>query len=114
MSDHRSVWLATATHPAFDPLSADLDVDVAVVGAGITGLTTALLLQRNGARVAVIEAGRVGAGTTGHTTGKVSSQHGLKYHQLSHDVGEDKARIYADANQQAIGKIRELADEVGA
>lgn len=114
MSDHHSVWLATATHPAFDSLTADLDVDVAVVGAGITGLTTALLLQRNGARVAVIEAGRVGAGTTGHTTGKVSSQHGLKYHQLIQDVGEDKARIYAEANQQAIGKIRALADEVGA
>jgi glycine/D-amino acid oxidase-like deaminating enzyme/nitrite reductase/ring-hydroxylating ferredoxin subunit len=114
MSDHRSVWLATATHPTFDPLTADLDVDVAVVGGGITGLTTALLLQRNGARVAVIEAGRVGGGTTGHTTGKVSSQHGLKYHQLIQDVGEDKARIYAEANQQAIAKVRELADDVGA
>jgi glycine/D-amino acid oxidase-like deaminating enzyme/nitrite reductase/ring-hydroxylating ferredoxin subunit len=114
MSDHRSVWLATASHPTFSPLTTDLDVDVAVVGGGITGLTTALLLQRNGARVAVIEAGRLGAGTTGHTTGKVSSQHGLKYHQLIKDVGEDKARIYAEANQQAIGKVRELADDVSA
>lgn len=114
MSDHRSVWLATATHPTFAPLGTDLDVDVAVVGGGITGLTTALLLQRDGARVALIEAGRVGAGTTGHTTGKVSSQHGLKYHQLIQDAGEDKARTYAQANQQAIGWIRDLADDIGA
>lgn len=114
MSQHRSPWLATADHPTFEPLRGDVDVDVAVVGAGITGLTTALLLQRNGARVAVVEAGRVGGGTTGHTTGKVSSQHGLIYQELLRDVGEDKARIYATANQQAIDTVARLVEETGA
>lgn len=114
MSEHRSVWLATADHPTFPPLTADLDVDVAVVGGGITGLTTALLLQRDGARVALIEAGGLGAGTTGHTTGKLSSQHGLRYDQLISDAGEERARTYAQANQQAIGRIRSIADEIGA
>jgi glycine/D-amino acid oxidase-like deaminating enzyme/nitrite reductase/ring-hydroxylating ferredoxin subunit len=114
MSQHRSVWLATADHPTFEPLRGDLDVDVAVVGAGITGLTTALLLQRNGASVAVIEAGRVGHGTTGHTTGKISSQHGLKYDELIKSAGEDRARMYADANEHAIRTIAGLVDEIGA
>jgi glycine/D-amino acid oxidase-like deaminating enzyme/nitrite reductase/ring-hydroxylating ferredoxin subunit len=114
MSQHRSVWLATGDHPTFEPLRSDLDVDVAVVGGGITGLTTALLLQRTGASVAVIEADRIGAGTTGHTTGKLSSQHGIKYQQLIKTAGEEKARIYAQANQQAIGRVRELAEEIGA
>src|SRR3546814_9153260 len=91
MSQHRSVWLATADHPTFEPLRTDLDVDVAVVGGGITGLTTALFLQRGGARVAVIEADRVGHGTTGHTTGKITSQHGLKYADLLRSAGEEKA-----------------------
>jgi glycine/D-amino acid oxidase-like deaminating enzyme/nitrite reductase/ring-hydroxylating ferredoxin subunit len=114
MSEHRSVWLATADHPTFSPLERDLDVDVAVVGGGITGLTTALLLQREGASVAVIEADRVGAGTTGHTTGKLSSQHDLRYHQLTEQHGAQVAQVYADANQSAIGTIERLADEVEA
>ena len=113
MSEHRAVWLATADHPTYPGLTADLDVDVAVVGGGITGLTSALLLQRDGARVAVIEAGRVGGGTTGGTTGKVTSQHGLVYDGLLRHVGEHKARIYADANQHAIETVARLADETG-
>ncbi len=114
MSQHRSVWLATADHPTFEPLRRDVEVDVAVVGGGITGLTTALLLQRSGARVAVVEADRVGHGTTGHTTGKISSQHGAKYAGLIESAGEEKARLYAQANEQAIRTIAGLVEETGA
>jgi len=103
------VWLATADQPSFPPLDGDLDVDVAVVGGGITGLTTALLLQRDGARVALVEARRVGGGTTGHTTGKVTSQHGLTYASLLERHGEDRARQYAQANQQAVATVADLA-----
>lgn len=114
MSEHRSVWLATADRHTYPILDRDLTADVAVVGAGITGLTTALLLQRQGADVAVIEAGRVGAGTTGGTTGKLSSQHGMAYAELVDHHGEAKAGIYATANQQAIGTVERLAGELSA
>ncbi|HEY9562143.1 MAG TPA: FAD-dependent oxidoreductase [Nocardioides sp.] len=114
MSEHQSVWLATADQPTFPTLPGDLDVDVAVVGAGITGLTAALLLQRDGARVALIEADRVGAGTTGRTTGKVTAQHTLTYAGLIDKHGEGKARQYAEANQQAIDTVERLAAETSA
>jgi glycine/D-amino acid oxidase-like deaminating enzyme/nitrite reductase/ring-hydroxylating ferredoxin subunit len=114
MSVHRSVWIATADRPAFPTLDGGIDVDVAVVGGGITGLTTAFLLQRDGARVAVIEAAHVGAGTTGNTTGKVTSQHGLTYASLRERHGESKARQYATANQQAIATVAALAEETSA
>lgn len=113
MSQHTSVWLATADRPTYPRLDRDLDVDVAVVGGGITGLTTALLLQARGAEVAVVEADRVGARTTGRTTGKLSSQHGLHHHQLRSQAGEDVARTYAEANQAAIATIERLAGECG-
>jgi len=109
MSQHRSVWLATADVPSFPALDGELSVDVAVVGGGITGLTTALLLQRDGARVAVVEAGRLGGGTTGGTTGKVTSQHSLTYAGLIDQHGEDRARSYAEANQQAVETVSSLA-----
>jgi hypothetical protein len=57
-----SLWLATAGATDYPPLAGRLDVDVAVLGGGITALTTALLLKRDGARVAVLEARRVGSG----------------------------------------------------
>jgi len=114
MSQHTSVWLATADLPAFPALDRDLDVDVAVVGGGITGLTTALLLQQRGARVAVVEAHHVCARTSGRTTGKLSSQHGMNYASLRRHAGDEVARTYAEANQAAIGTIRRLADQTGA
>jgi len=114
MSQHTSVWLATADLPTFPALDRDLDVDVVVVGAGITGLTTAHLLQQRGLRVAVVEAHHVCARSTGRTTGKLSSQHGMHYASLRRQAGDDVARTYAEANQAAIATIARLADELGA
>ncbi|MCA1698502.1 MAG: FAD-dependent oxidoreductase, partial [Actinobacteria bacterium] len=84
--------------PDFGSLDAPIEVDAAVIGAGIAGLTTALLLKCAGLRVGVVEAGGVSRGTTGHTTAKVSAQHGLIYDTLSSKFGEDGARAYAQAN----------------
>lgn len=113
MSQHESVWRATAPLPAFPPLDGGTGADVVVVGGGITGLTTALLLQRDGARVALVEARRIGAGTTGGTTGKLTAQHALTYASLVEQHGEDRARAYAEANQQAIGAVAGLVVELG-
>src|SRR3954467_13942519 len=62
------LWIATAPGTTFDAVADPLDVDVAVLGGGITGLTTALLLQEQGADVAVIEADRIGLGGTRRAT----------------------------------------------
>jgi glycine/D-amino acid oxidase-like deaminating enzyme/nitrite reductase/ring-hydroxylating ferredoxin subunit len=111
--EHRSVWTATADRPVYPALDADRDVDVAVVGGGIVGLTTALLAQREGARVAVLEARQVGAGTSGSTTGKVTSQHSLVYDTLVQRHGEDKAHAYAEANEAGVQQVARLVDELG-
>jgi glycine/D-amino acid oxidase-like deaminating enzyme len=80
LSGSISYWVATAPETSFPPYrGGGLKVDVAVLGGGITGLTTALLLKQDGASVAVIEAGKVACGVTGYTTAKVTSLHGLTY-----------------------------------
>ncbi len=95
-SRSHSLWLRDAA-TRYPPLSGDRKVDVVVVGAGITGLTTGVLLARAGLEVVVLEADAVGAGTTGHTTAKISALQGTIYRTLRSSHGVDGARRYAAA-----------------
>ena len=117
MSERGSVWFAGVVAPEFPPLAGDVTADVVIAGAGITGLTTAVLLQRAGLEVVVLEAAAVASGTSGLTTGKVTSQHGLIYDRMVGRHGTDTARSYATANEDAIALVWNLAgdaaDEVG-
>lgn len=76
--------------------------DVLVVGAGIAGLTTAVLLARSGRQVTVVDAMGVGSGVTGSTTAKISAQHGLIYQALQRHRGAEIARRYARAQGDAL------------
>lgn len=104
-----SWWRASTAETGTRPPLGRLDrVDVAIVGGGIVGATLALLLARDGARVALVEAGRLGGGTTGGTTAKVSAPQGLVHGRLARDAGEDRARAFADANAAALAWMRAL------
>jgi glycine/D-amino acid oxidase-like deaminating enzyme len=109
----RSLWLEGREVPPRPPLDRDIAADVVVVGAGIVGLTTALLLEREGMDVAVLEMRHVGAGATGYTTAKLSSLHGLTYARLANSIGRDQARLYGEANEAGIARVFELAGELG-
>ena len=105
----RGYWNATASALSFPRLSGDIEVDVAIIGGGIVGITTARLLKDLGQRVAVIEARRVGRQVTGKSTAKMSSQHGIIYQVLEQKFGEDRTRLYAEAQEAGIRRIGELA-----
>ncbi|BCW68257.1 FAD-dependent oxidoreductase [Arthrobacter sp. NicSoilB4] len=100
-----SLWAATGGTATYPPLNARLDVDVAVIGGGIAGLTVALALKRAGLTVAVLEAARVGTGVTGNTTGKVTSLHRLAYSELAARHGAGTAGTYGQANEAAIDHV---------
>jgi glycerol-3-phosphate dehydrogenase len=72
-TERESLWLAGSPETAHPRLVEELTTDVVVVGGGIAGLTTALLLRRQGLRVAVLEADRVGHGASGNNTAKASA-----------------------------------------
>lgn len=106
-----SYWKSSVTEPSYPSLVEDIEVDVAIVGGGIAGLTSAYLLKQSGLKVAVIEKNTIGTGTTGGTTGKVTSQHGLIYDQLKNRLGEKGSRIYAEAYQAAVERIAQLIEK---
>jgi glycine/D-amino acid oxidase-like deaminating enzyme len=107
---NQSWWMTSEPPSPHAVLDADLTVDVVVVGAGIAGLATARELQDRGGDVAVVEADRVASGSTGFTTAKVTSLHGLKYHDLVERHGTERARQYAEANQWALERIASLGE----
>ena len=113
MSEHGSPWLAGLDAPSWPSLEGELETDFVVVGAGISGLTVASLLAKDGSTVAVLEGNQVGRGTTGHTTGKITSQHGLIYRDLIDRHGEEKAAAYARANEAAIRQVERTVEELG-
>jgi glycine/D-amino acid oxidase-like deaminating enzyme/nitrite reductase/ring-hydroxylating ferredoxin subunit len=106
-----SLWVETTPPTTFSELRESVAVDVAVLGGGIAGITTAVLLKRAGKTVAVIDSRRVVRGATGYTTAKVTAGHGVIYSHLERQFGLDGARLYAQANQAAIDRIAAFVDE---
>jgi glycine/D-amino acid oxidase-like deaminating enzyme/nitrite reductase/ring-hydroxylating ferredoxin subunit len=100
---NESVWIGTGPdQPSYPTLSVQVQADAVVIGGGIVGITTALLLAEGGVDVVLLEANRLARGVSGHTTAKLSSQHGLIYDTLRSRFGTEDARAYGQANQAAL------------
>jgi glycine/D-amino acid oxidase-like deaminating enzyme/nitrite reductase/ring-hydroxylating ferredoxin subunit len=87
------------------------DVDVCIVGAGIAGLTTALLLAREGRGVLVLDKAAPGRGETGRTTAHLSNAFDDWYHVLEEQRGEEMAALTAESHTAAIDLIERLVRE---
>lgn len=97
--------------PAFTAprLDGRLDTDVAVVGAGLTGIVTAALLRESGFRVVVIDRRGLAAIDSGRTTAHLTALVDGRYSEISAQFGVDAARAVAEANQRAIDLLAALA-----
>ena len=109
----KSLWSETIEIPKRKTLKEELRVQNVVIGAGIAGILTAYMLQEKGQEVIVLEANKIASGQTKNTTAKITSQHGLIYHNLMKHTGIDRARGYANANQLAIQKYKEIITKEG-
>jgi glycine/D-amino acid oxidase-like deaminating enzyme/nitrite reductase/ring-hydroxylating ferredoxin subunit len=107
----RLLWSLEADDRHWPALAGDAEIDVAIVGGGIVGLSTAHFLGGSGLRVAVLEARRIGYGATARSTAKATSQHGLRYRGLVSDLGEEAARLYGHSNEEALRWIVDRAGE---
>lgn len=105
-----SYYVATANiPPTRDPLDGDLTCDLAIIGAGYTGLSTALHAAQAGLDVVVIDAHRAGFGASGRNGGQVGSHWNKDQQWLEKRVGRDDAHKLWDFTLEAKALTRDLA-----
>ena len=105
----KSIWTNTTTPPNFPMTAQNIKTDVLIIGGGMAGILCAYFLKQSGINCVLVEAGKIGAGITKNTTAKITSQHGLIYDKLIKDVGIEKAKMYLNANQNAVAQFKELS-----
>lgn len=103
-----SYWSETLSRPSFSKLEKDIETDVCIIGAGITGIMTAYMLLNKGLKITIIEKGEICSGVTENTTAKITSQHGLIYNYLEVTFGTEFAKLYLESNENAIDMIEEI------
>jgi len=109
----QSLWLDALPATEYPPPAAERSFDVLVLGGGVTGLTTALLLKRRGLRVAVVEADRVGAGASGNNTAKVTALQATRLSEIARSRDRAVALEYARHSLAAVEQVARLAAEEG-
>jgi glycine/D-amino acid oxidase-like deaminating enzyme/nitrite reductase/ring-hydroxylating ferredoxin subunit len=107
-SQHTSVWAATAQLPSYSALTTDVSADVCIVGAGISGLTTAYLLAQVGKSVVVLDDGAIGSGMTGVTTAHLVNALDDRFFDLERLHGERGSRLAAESHSAAIDRIESI------
>lgn len=104
-----SFYASKAPIPAQRPdVTGDLDCDVCVIGAGYTGLSSALHLARKGYKVTVLDAHRVGWGASGRNGGHAGNGQRVGQTDLERIVGEDRARLLWDMGIASVDLVRDL------
>jgi glycine/D-amino acid oxidase-like deaminating enzyme/nitrite reductase/ring-hydroxylating ferredoxin subunit len=95
-------------------LDADIDVDVVIVGAGLTGVTTAYLLRNEGVRVALIDRGKVAAADTARTTAHLTYVTDYRLNELAKRFGKQGAKAFWEAGAAAIDTIASIVERTNA
>lgn len=108
---NNSYWIEKTNGKHYPPLTDDKNIHTLIIGAGLSGLTSAYYLSSVTSNVLVIEADQIGYGASGRNTGKVTSQHGLIYQKLIQLHGIEKAKLYYQAQEEAIASIASIIEE---
>ena len=107
-----SLWIDTTPSTDYPSLRGEVDADVAIVGAGITGITAAYLLSKAGRSVVLVDKGRIAMSETGHTTAHIVSTTDADYREMIKAHGEEGARTDTEAIRSAVDLIRSLVGEL--
>ena len=107
-----SIWENDEKLVCFDALKENKSTDVLIIGGGIAGILCAYKLKNAGVDCILVEATEICKGITKNTTAKITLQHGLIYDKMIRRFGEDKARLYAEAQKNACKEYSKLCENL--
>ena len=108
---YNSLWLQTAyPRDSYPALDKDVSCDVCIIGGGLSGIANAYFLAKEGKDVILLEKDEILCGATGNSTGKLTAQHDIVYADLIKQFGRENAKIYYEANRQAVLFGRSFAE----
>ena len=108
---NKSIWLDVEKKSSFSRLENDLDVDVLIIGGGLTGVSCAYQLSDSNLKVCLVEKNLIGHGVTSRTTGKLTYLQENIYSKLKTFHGEEKAKLYLESQKDAIKLVKKIIDE---
>lgn len=103
-----SIWRETVQKPQFDKFEGNKKTDVLIIGGGIAGILCAYKLKNAGVDCLLAEATEICGGITNNTTAKITLCHGMIYDKIIKRYGEHQARLYAEAQRNAISEYARL------
>jgi len=109
---HTSLWQGTSDkYEPRTPSTRQQKFDVVIVGGGITGITTGLVLQELGLKCLILEAQQLCFGTTGGTTAHINTLLDVSYTTLIKNFGLEGATLVANATIEALAFIRDTIEK---
>lgn len=100
--ENKSLWITNISPKIEKSLDKDIDVDVLIIGGGLTGISTAFYLKDSNMNIALIEQDKVGYGVSSRTTGKLTYLQELIYHKLEKNFNFKISKLYLDSQKEAI------------
>lgn len=97
-----SIWKEEVDLPDFEKLDENLDVDILIIGGGMTGINTMYQLRKSSLEVVLVEQNRIGMGVTVNSTGKLTYLQESLYEKIQKNYDVDTARCYLDSQRMAI------------
>lgn len=106
----QSLWTKELKLKTSETLNKDIDVDILIIGGGITGLSTAYHLKDEKLNICIVEQCHIGLGVTSKTTGKINYLQETIYKDIENKYSFDTVKKYFESQQFAINKIKEIIE----
>lgn len=106
----KSVWM-NEKQKEYQRLNQNIECEILIVGAGLSGLLCAYQLQDKYEKIVIIESDFIASGASGRNTGKVTSLHGTNFHQILKKHGKEKACVYFEENAKAIHEYKKIIEK---